>query len=248
MAFADHFSGHAAEYARARPGYPPELFEALAALAPGRSLAWDAGTGNGQAAVGLARHFAGVVATDASAAQVTSAAVHPKVEYRVAEAAEIDLPPGAVDLVTVAQAAHWFDLHAFYAATTRVLRPGGALAIWCYDLPRVTPEVDRVVDWFYREVVGPWWPAERRMVESGYQGLPFPFPEQPFPVMAMHCEWTAGALVDYIGTWSAVARCREARGTDPLSALADALAPHWPAADPPRPVRWPLRGRLGHRP
>lgn len=248
MAFADHFSAQAAEYARARPGYPPALFEALAALAPGRGLAWDAGTGSGQAAVGLARHFARVVATDASAAQVAAAAAHPRVEYRVAEAAEIDLPAGGVDLVTVAQAAHWFDLTAFYAAASRVLRRGGVLAVWCYDLPRITPEVDRVVDWFYREVVGPWWPAERRMVESGYRGLPFPFPERPFPVMAMHCEWTAGALVEYIGTWSAVARCREVRGTDPLPAVASALAPYWPAADPPRPVRWPLQGRLGHRP
>ena len=248
MAFAEHFSERAPDYARARPGYPAALFEALAGSAPGHGLAWDAGTGNGQAAVGLARHFARVVATDASAAQIAAATPHPAVEYRVAEAREIDLGPGSVDLVTVAQAAHWLDLPGFYATVERVLRPGGVLALWCYNLPRVTPGVDATLDWFYREVVGPWWPAERRGVETGYRELPFPFPERPFPVVAMRGDWDRAALLDYVGTWSAVARYREARRTDPLPLLADALAAQWPDGARPRPVRWPLEGRLGHRP
>src|SRR5262245_40543455 len=133
MLFADHFSGHAADYAEHRPGYPAELCAFLATVAPARGLVWDCGTGSGQAAVVLAARFEHVVATDPSAAQLAHARLHPRVEYRTAPERDSGLPPGSCDLVTAAQAAHWFDLPAFYAEADRVLRSGGVLAIWCYN-------------------------------------------------------------------------------------------------------------------
>jgi SAM-dependent methyltransferase len=245
--FQDQFSDRSALYACARPDYPLELFAALAALTPGHGLAWDAGTGNGQAAVGLADHFTRVVATDASAAQLAEARTHDRITYRRAREGESGLPDGSTDLITAAQAAHWFDLDVFYREVLRVLRPGGVLALWCYGLCRITPEVDAVMDRFYRETIGRWWPPERRHVEAGYRALRFPFPELPFPPSEMLHQWTLTDLTAYVGTWSAVAECRRKGGPDPLPALMEDLRPFWGPPHERREVHWHLHGRLGRR-
>ena len=169
MRFADHFSAGASDYAAFRPRYPDALFEWLAATSPGRALAWDCATGNGQAATGLSRHFDRVVATDASDAQVREAEARPNVVYRQALADESGLEDAAADLVTVAQALHWLPLEAFYAEVRRVLRPGGLLVAWGYALPSVAPDVDPLVRTLHGEVVGPYWPPGR---EHGGRTLP----------------------------------------------------------------------------
>src|SRR5438132_5354114 len=99
MKFKDHFSGLAAEYAKFRPHYPDELFEYLALISPRRELAWDCATGNGQAAVGLARHFDRVTATDASAQQIESAEPDERISYRVAPAEASAIDSASVDLI-----------------------------------------------------------------------------------------------------------------------------------------------------
>jgi SAM-dependent methyltransferase len=245
MSFKDHFSTQASTYAKARPTYPPALFAELARLAPGRTLAWDAGTGNGQAAVALAAHFEQVIATEPSGAQLAQAVVHPKVSYHVSAETAPMIASGSVDLVTVAQAAHWFDRPKFYAEVKRVLRPGGLVALWTYGLSVVTPEIDAIVHRFYAGKVGPYWPPERHHPETGYRELDFAFPEQPFPRAAMELEWTLPEFTNYLRSWSAVARFIKAQGYDPVPALEAELAPLWGAAA--RKVAWPLAGRLGHR-
>lgn len=243
MSFKDHFSTKAAAYAKARPTYPPELFAELARLAPGHGLAWDAGTGNGQAAVGLAAHFERVVATEPSEAQLAQAVAHPRVNYhRSAETAPM-IADGTADLVTVAQAAHWFDRAKFYAEVRRVLRPGGGVALWTYGLCEIAPEIDAAVLRFYNGPIGPYWPAERHHPETGYRELDFPFPELPFPTAAMELEWTLGEFTAYLRTWSAVTRFSKDKGVDPVPALEAELAPLWGAGA--RKVSWPLAGRLG---
>jgi SAM-dependent methyltransferase len=177
--FPDHFSVCADRYVACRPGQPPELIEHLARLAPERGLAWDAGTGNGQAAVLLADRFERVVATDASAEEIARAAPNPRIEYRVEPAEAPSLAPGSVDLVTVAQALHWFDRPRFHAAVARVLRRGGVIAAWCYREIRIEPEIDAIVGRFYSQRVGRFWPPQRRDVENGYRDLGFPFDELP---------------------------------------------------------------------
>jgi methylase of polypeptide subunit release factors len=78
LSFQDHFSARATDYSKSRPLYPPALFEQLARLAPGRGVAWDCGTGNGQAATGIAEHFDQVIATDPSTAQLAESFPHPR--------------------------------------------------------------------------------------------------------------------------------------------------------------------------
>ena len=243
VSFKDHFSAQAAEYVTARPQYPPALFAELAQLAPGHALAWDAGTGNGQAAVGLAAHFDRVVATEPSTAQLAQALVHPRVQYhRSAETAPV-LADRSVDLVSVAQAAHWFDLGVFYPEIKRVLRPRGVVAFWVYELCHISPEIDEILNRFYRGPIWPYWPPERRQVEEGYRNLVFPFQEIAFPACVMEHTWTLAEFAAYLRTWSSVVRYMRATGVDPVGTLVMDLEPRWgPGA---RKICWPLSGRLG---
>jgi SAM-dependent methyltransferase len=245
MSYHDHFSGHAQAYARYRPDYPSELFDFLATLAPRREFALDCATGSGQAAWGLAQHFSQVIACDASLAQLRTARPHAKIFYIANLAEQLALSDHSVDLVVAAQAAHWFDLERFHVEVRRVLRPRGALALWTYGLALVSPDIDAAVRDFYESVVGPYWPPERRHVESGYRELPFPWREQAAPAFQRVLAWSLDDFVGYIGTWSAVQRYTKARGEDPLPALRAQLAPLWNLGPERRSVTWPLHLRLG---
>jgi SAM-dependent methyltransferase len=243
--FNDHFSARAGDYARFRPAYPAALVHYLGGLCTGRSLAWDAGTGSGQAAVALAGAFDHVVATDASAEQIRHATPHFAVTYARASEARSGLPAASADLCTAAQAAHWFDLPAYYGEVRRVLRPGGIVALWCYGAIACDhPEVDAALRWFYAERVGPWWPPERALVDAGYRTLPFPFDELASPAFEMHASLTAYALLGYVSTWSAVTACTRAEGASPLAELAARLEGRWPEGAS-LDMRWPLGLRVG---
>jgi SAM-dependent methyltransferase len=244
--FNDHYAAVSADYAHFRPLYPAALFEWLATTAPGRSVAWDCGTGSGQAAVPLAEYFDRVVATDASQAQIAATTSYPRIEYRVSPAHESALASASVDLITVAQALQWFDLELFYAEVRRVLKPGGLLAVWSYGRPSIEGgEVDSLLREFHRVTLASYWPPERAQVESGYRDLPFPFPEVPTPAFAMTASWTLPRLLGYVRTWSARGRYMEQNGVDPLVELAAKLAPLWGTAHEERSVTWPLSFRVG---
>lgn len=245
MTFKDHFSPHAADYAAYRPTYPETLFQFVAGLPAERKVVWDCATGNGQAALGLAPHFGRVIATDASEAQIAQAVPHPGIAYRVAPAEASGLAGGSVDLVAVAQAAHWFDFERFYAEVRRVLSPGGAVALWAYDLPRLAPELDPLIDRFGRQTVGPYWPPERKWVDDGYRDLPFPFQEIPVPRFELAAEWPLERFLSYLSTWSAVKRHDAATGRNAVAELRPGLAAVWGDPEAPRPLRWPVAMRAG---
>ena len=244
MAFKDHFSRQAADYAKFRPRYPQQLFEYLGSIAPSRQLAWDCSTGNGQAAVGLAAVFDRVMATDASEKQIANAQPHERVEYRVAPAENSGIESGTIDLIMIAQALHWFDLDRFYAEARRVLKPGGTLAASAYNLLHIEPAINQVVNRYYSEVVGPFWPPERKLVEN-FIDLPFPFHEIDPPKFEMTAHWNLEHLVGYLETWSSTQRFIAATGVDPLEQIGDELRTVWGDPQRTRKVRWPLKLRIG---
>ena len=249
MNFKDCFSAVSDGYASYRPGYPAALFSWLASIVPGREVAWDCACGSGQATLPLAEHFRRVVATDASEAQVGSA---PKdsatIEWRVAPAEESGLPGHSVDLLTVAQALHWFDLPRFYAEAHRVLRERGIIAVWTYGMNQIEGEpANARVQHFYSEVVGPYWPPERKLVETGYRTLAFPFREFEPPAFQMEAHWTLDQLLGYFRTWSATSRYIAANKSDPVDPLRAELEPLWGPPENLRLITWPLTLRVGSR-
>src|SRR3982751_5360462 len=243
--FKDYFSKHSVDYAKHRPVYPVELFAHLAAIAPSTKLAWDCATGSGQAACALAGFFARVVATDASASQLEQAARYEKVFYKVAKAEDSGLESASVDLITVAQALHWFDLDKFYGEARRVLKRDGLLAVWSYNLIEISQKIDAVINRFYKDVVGPYWPPERRLVEEGYNSIAFPFREIAVPQFQMSAQWTLYDLVGYLRTWSATQKFMEQNEADPLASINDELTALWGEPEETKQVRWPLKLKVG---
>jgi len=242
--FKDHFSAGAANYATYRPRYPAALAAWLAERAPARGLCWDCGCGTGQFSTVIASEVARVEATDASAAQIAQAEPHPRVAYRVAPAEAAGLPSASADLITVAQAAHWFDLPAFYAEARRVARPGALLALISYGVLRLEAPLQPLVEGFRAAIAGDW-PPERRLVEEAYRSLAFPFRELAAPALDIAVAWSLPALLGYVSTWSALKSLR-ARGGEPLlERFATDLAAAWGDPALARPVRFPLAVRVG---
>jgi SAM-dependent methyltransferase len=247
MTFKDHFSKQAAGYAKFRPRYPEKLFEYLGSIAPSRQLAWDCGTGNGQAAIGLASVFDRVVATDASEKQIANAQRHERIEYRIAPAENSGIGSETIDLTMVAQALHWFDLDRFYGEARRVLKADGVIAASAYNLLHIEKAIDEVVNRYYHEVVGPFWPPERELVEQ-FANLSFPFHEIDAPKFEMTAHWNLDHLLGYLRTWSSTQRFIAARGEDPLEQISDDLRSTWGKPGQTRRVTWPLVIRIGRKP
>lgn len=248
MKFKDHFSRLAAQYRAFRPTYPAPLFDYLAGLCPERRTAWDCACGSGQATLALAERFESVVATDASPQQIAAAVAHPRVTYRVAKAEESGLDSNSVDLVTVAQALHWFDLDAFNVEVERVLSKSGVLAVWTYGALHVEGDgIDSLMQEFYYDVVGPYWPAERQLVDDGYRGLSFPFAELTPPSFGMQERWERARLLGYLRTWSATGRYVEQTAIDPVTVLEEKLTSVWEDPHGTRVLTWPLALRVGRR-
>lgn len=243
ITFKDHFSGHAAAYASFRPRYPNEFFKWLMSLTTRRDNVWDCGTGNGQAAIQLAKYFDAVIATDASAQQIAQAQSHPKIRYYVEPAERTQAESNSMDMITVAASIHWFDMNAFYDEVNRVARPNAILAVWAYDRVKISGEIDALVDRLYYDIAGPYWPKERRWVEEQYRTIPFPFEEIEAPPFFIRHELTVDDFIGYLGTWSSVQSYKKTLGKDPVDLIANEMRNFWHSKK--REVEWPMFMRIG---
>ncbi len=239
------FDQGGAAYAAFRPDYPPELSASLASISPRRRLAVDLGCGAGQLTVALAQHFEAVVGVDPGADQIAHAMQAARVRYVVAPAEATGLEGGKAGLITAAQAAHWFDLDAFYSEVRRLAAPDAALALITYGTMVLEDDLRDRFNRFYSEEIGPFWPPERRLVDTGYADMAFPFEELTAPEFAIRREWSLGEFLGYVGTWSAVRRARDAGREDIADRFAEDLSTLWGGVDRTRPVVWPIRMRLG---
>lgn len=246
--FEDNFSKQAKTYAQYRPQYPAALFKYLAELAPGKKLAWDCATGNGQAAVGLAMQFEKVVATDASAEQLKNAFQHPRVHYLESVAEHTPIASGSVDLVTVAQALHWFNFELFFAEVHRVLKPAGLFAAWGYYHDDTDSPVDRVILQFQKEIIGPFFSPRIQYWRDRYLTLPkFPFEEVPSPKFHLEVTWSLAQCIGYLYSWSATQAYFDAKQEDPVMLIRDRLTKAWGNPTLRRDFHWPIYMRVGRQ-
>ncbi len=232
-------------YARFRPEYPSDLVDFLASLTPQTRLAVDVGCGNGQLTRLLSASYDAVIGLDPSADQISHASQDERITYLRAPAEQLPLDPHSADLITAAQAAHWFNLPAFYQEVRRVGVQGGVLALISYGVLELEAGLNDRFQEFYWNEIGPYWPPERRLVDEGYAGIDFPFEPLPAPVMHIELEWHLTEFLGYLLTWSAVRHAKEAGHSTILMRFADDLAAAWGDSNQRRSIRWPLNMRIG---
>lgn len=245
--FKDYFSKQSKDYAKYRPCYPGALFEYLAKITAVHETVWDCGTGNGQVALSLVPYFQRVYATDASETQIAQAVPHERVQYQVATAERTEIADHLVDLVTVGQALHWFNLEQFYREVRRIAKPRGAVAVWCYGNCELSAEeapLNQVLQEFYA-LIEPFWPAERELVRQRYQSIAFPFLEQTVPPFTMTAEWTVESLIGYLLTWSATQRFVEQHNPETIVEFSNHFREAWRTPQT-KVIQWPLSVRIGH--
>ena len=239
MNFQDHFSSQSEIYSKARPTYPDELFTYLRSLSPSGEACWDCATGNGQAAVALSNHFKQVIATDGSEKQLQNAVQKDNIQYRLATAEQSGLPDSSVDLITVATAAHWFELDKFYKEAERVAKPNAILAVWTYSEAKISDDINEMMTWFAYDYLLNYWPDGRWYVRKKYETLPFPFEMIKTPEFICQRDWNRQQWLNYVMSWSAYNNYVAKHNTDPLQILMPKLNPLWNENDI-RHVVWPL--------
>lgn len=240
----DNFSTGAADYAVFRPTSPQSVFDFLYTHVSHFDTAWDCGTGNGQVAVQLSERFKTVFATDISAEQLSHAGKKDNIIYLLERGEQTSLTDKSIDLITVAQAIHWFDFDTFYKEVRRVARPGALIAAWTYTNLKLTPEINHVIDHFYCDITHAYWDKERDLVDAGYKTIPFPFDEIPTPTFGIRKMYTFDQMIGYLRTWSGVRHYIENEHTDPLNLVLNDLKKAW-GSNTELEVYWPVHMRAG---
>ena len=241
----DLFSNQASLYAQYRPGYPRELYEFILQHVNNRTLAWDCATGNGQAAVELAKYFEQVMATDISEKQLQQVQPHNKITYSLTTAEQTPFADNSFDCITVAQAYHWFNFETFGKEVMRVAKLGAIVAIWGYSLVVCEDEaINTLINTFYREKVGAYWDKERSYIDDHYTTVPFPYEPLPSNNFQIHVQWDRQQLTGYFNTWSSVQHFIKAHQYNPVDELSAAIEQVWPD-DNSRNFYFPLFLKLG---
>ncbi|NJB72349.1 ubiquinone/menaquinone biosynthesis C-methylase UbiE [Saonia flava] len=241
----DKFSKQSTTYKKFRPTYPTDLFNFLYSKCPNKNIAWDCGTGNGQVALILSKSFEKVLATDISEKQIQNAEQKENIFYFLERAEKTSILSNSIDLITVAQAIHWFDLAAFNKEAKRVLKPNGVIAIWGYGLLRVNPKINEIIDSFYINEIGKYWNEERKHVDNGYSSILFDFNEIKIPEkFQIQTNWNLEQLEGYFNSWSSVQNYIEQRGINPVDELIKKISFEWKSEI--QQVNFPIFIRVGN--
>ena len=240
----DLFSVDAKLYSTARPSYPDALISFLLSITTNYNLVWDVGTGNGQLAVLLAPYFESIVATDISKEQLANAVPKANIKYIVQPAEKSHFKDQSVDLITIAQAVHWFDFDLFYTEAKRVLTPNGIIAVVGYPLIKVDNQVDEVINYLHDDILGSYWDPETRYLDENYTTLPFPFEEIQLPEIIPHYEWSLDQLIAFLYTWSGLRHYINKNDTDPMVEVIKLLKNAWGQVESKK-VYFPVIGRIG---
>lgn len=233
------------DYARFRPQYPHQLATFLTSIAPNNQVAVDIGCGNGQLTQILAPYFNRVVGFDPSADQIANTIPNKRITYQCAPAEQLPLADTSASLITAAQAAHWFDLPAFYKEVRRICIPEAILALISYGVLKLEAGLNDRFQSFYWEEIGPYWPPERKLVDTGYATIDFPFEQLVSPSFEINLEWQLPQFLGYLKTWSAVRSAREAGKEELLMEFANDISKIWGDPYQRRAISWPINMRIG---
>lgn len=240
----DNFSRQSSLYAKYRPGYPAELFQFITGFVKNKKLAWDCGTGNGQSAIQLANYFEKVIATDISLKQLEQAERKENINYKMAAAEESGIETGTVNLVTVAQAIHWFDFEKFYSEVKRLAAPDAYLSVWCYSLLKIEKNIDALIKEYHFNTLAAYWDEARKYVDNGYAGISFPFEKIATPGFEIIQYWTLEDLQGYLETWSAFQKYVSVNSSNPVLPLIDAIRSFWKTGEKKK-IIFPIHLLLG---
>ena len=239
----DNFSENAANYKQFRPEYPKELFDFIIRQTSRLQKAWDCGTGNGQVAKGISPYFDAVEATDISVQQLMNAEFLPNVSYSQQAAESCNFADNSFDLIIVGQAVHWFDFDKFYAEVRRTAKKDSILALIGYGRLKINPEIDKIIDVLYFDLLGKYWDAERKHIDNQYNSLPFPFEELTCPKFVNKQQWNDHQLIGYLETWSALKHYQKIEGKNPIDSIRNELEQAWNGVD--KVVEFPILTRIG---
>ena len=224
----DLFSKQSDLYAKYRPTYPAALIDYILGFVENKQFAWDCATGNGQAALLYANYFEKVFATDISEKQILNATPHPKIIYSISEAEKTSFADNSFDLITVSQAYHWLHFDGFYNEATRVGKNGCIVACWGYKLAVAeNKKIDELVKYFYVDIVGKYWDAERKYVDAKYETVPFQFERLPSKEFFIDVEWNVDELFGYFSTWSSVQHYIKINNSNPIDEVESKIRAIW---------------------
>ena len=239
----DNFSIQAKKYSKYRPDYSYKIIDYIVSKVPIKQNVLDVATGNGQVASKLVDYFEQVYATDISAEQLKNLVDEENIVYKQESAENTLFNDNQFDLITVAQAIHWFDFDAFYTEATRILKPTGILVVMGYGQISTNLVSDKLINRLYKDILGSYWDEERKYVDENYETIPFPFEEVKADKFVDEYTWSFEHLLGYLGSWSAVQHYIKKNGSNPIDLIKEELKESWENSD--NKVTFPLLLRIG---
>ncbi|KAK3804335.1 hypothetical protein RRG08_000361 [Elysia crispata] len=169
-------------YAEHRPRYSDELFKTIADYCketnPNLNLAVDIGCGPGMSTIGFAKYFKKVIGVDVSETQIACAPTDiPNCEFKVGYSDKLPfIKSGTVDLICSGESFNLMPQKETFAEADRVLKPGGSIAIFGYDLPASdNPEINAVIQKMWVTMI-PYWPKDSTQIFDRFSSVELPYP------------------------------------------------------------------------